>query len=81
MVDAEIVELRVPPKKIATLFINHQLLNQLVLFKDVQMKSSWRFASPKINYLMNSFVSDMQTSLTNLESRSYSSFCNAGKLE
>lgn len=37
MIDAEVVQMRIPAEQVAFLFVNHQLLDELVILGHVQM--------------------------------------------
>ena len=46
VVDAKVVELRIPPEEVALLGVDHELLHQLVVLEHVEVEASLRLAGP-----------------------------------
>lgn len=56
VIDAEIIQMRIAAKQIALLVVDHQLLDEFVVFGDVQMMSDRRLASPARIGIFSMFV-------------------------
>lgn len=48
VIDAEIVQMRIAAEEVALLVVDHQLLDELVVFGDVQMVAGRRFSGPVV---------------------------------
>lgn len=48
MINAEVVQVRIPTEQVAFLFVDHQFLNEFIVFGDVQMMSGRSSSCPKM---------------------------------
>ena len=60
MVDAEVIELAVPAKEVASLVVHHQLLDEFLLLEHVQMQTCGRLAGPKLNMNIDHIRQDIR---------------------